>query len=294
MNYKNLCICSKGALVVMVTSMLLITTRILAGCLSTNFINSYSYAIFAVIGLHYLSYPLLGLLIEKWMRYKVILVGKILIFVGFFVVIVTLLTLYFVHLNEIPAVGICLVAVFPHLFRHVLFEANVIQFGTDQLQFAPSQQLSSFVYWVLYTSYSLIAFILLMASIITAIVYENIVYFTFTCIFGYGVPVIIIAILSFCCFKHHLVIEPAQCNNPFKLIWRVMRYALTHKQPARRSAFTYGEFPPSRLDLGKERYGGPFTTVQVEDVKSFLYMLSIVLGTFGYGFLDTESKMSEQ
>ena len=73
-----------------------------------------------------------------------------------------------------------------------------------------------------------------------------------------------------------------------------MRYAITYKQPARCRAFTYGEFPPSRLDLGKERYGGSFTTVQVEDVKSFLYMLSIVLGTFGYGFLDTESKMSEK
>ena len=174
-------------------------------------------------------------------------------------------------------------------FGHGLFKANVIQFDTDQLQFAPSQQLSSFVYWVLYMNYFLLAFILLLASIITAIVY-----FTITCIFGYGVFIIIIAILSFRCFKHHLVIEPAQRNNPIKLIWRVMRYALTHKQPVRRSAFTYGEFPPSRLDLGKERYGGPFTTVQVEDVKSFLYILSILLGTFGYGFVDTKNKIADQ
>ena len=103
-----------------------------------------------------------------------------------------------------------------------------------------------------------------------------------------------IGVLSFCCFKHHLVIEPAQYNNPVKLIWKVMKYAWIHKQPVRRSAFTYGEFPPSRLDLCKERYGGPFTTVQVEDVKSFLYILSIVLGTFGYGFLDTKSKICDQ
>ena len=278
----------------MATSMLLINTRIISGGLSINFIDHYSYAIFAVIGLHYLFYPLLGLLSEKWMRYKVILVGIILIFVGFFIGIVTLVTLYFLHLNENAVVGICLVAAFPLLFGHGLFEANVIQFGTDQLQFAPSQQLSSFVYWILYINYSLVAFILLMASIITATVYKNIVYFTFTCIFGYGVLIIIIAVLSFCCFKHHLVIEPAQRNNPIKPIWRVMRYALTHKQPVRRSAFTYGEFPPSRLDLGKERYGGPFTTVQVEDVKSFLYILSILLGTFGFGFHDTKSKIADQ
>ena len=143
-------------------------------------------------------------------------------------------------------------------------------------------------------NYSLLAFVLLLASSITSIVYNNTIYSTFTCVFGYGVLIVIIAVLSFCCFKRHLVIEPAQHNNPIKLIWRVMRYALTHKQPVRRSAFTYGELPPSRLDHCKERYGGPFTTVQVEDVKSFLYILSIVLGTLGYGFLDTKNKISDQ
>ena len=286
MNYKNVCVRSKGALVVLAMSMLQTTVTIIG--LSANFIDYYSYGIFAAIGLHYLSYPLLGLLGEKWMRYKVILVGIILMFVGFFIGIVTLVTLYFLHLNVISAAGISLVVSFPFFFGYGIFEANVIQFGTDQLQFAPSQQLSSFVYWVLYMNYSL------MSSIITAIVYKNIVYFTFTCIFGYGVLIVIIAVLCFCCFKHHLVIEPAQHNNPIKLIWKVIRYALTHKQPVRRSAFTYGEFPPSRLDLGKERYGGPFTTVQVEDVKSFLYILSVVLGTFGYGFLDTKNKISDQ
>ena len=175
-----------------------------------------------------------------------------------------------------------------------IFEANVIQFGTDQLQFAPSQELSCFVYWVLYMPSFLLAFILLVASIITAFVYKNTFYFAFGYIFGSGVLIVMIAVLSFVCFKHQLIIEPAQHNNPVKLIWRVVRYALTHKQPMRCSAFTYGEFPPSRLDLCKERYGSPFTTAQVEDVKSFLYILSILLGSFGYGFVDTKSKISDQ
>ena len=294
MKYRNVCVRSKGALVVVATSMLLISTTIITGGLSTNFIDSYSYVIFAAIGFHYLSYPLLGLLGEKWMRYKVILVGIILMLGGFFIVVVTLVTLYFVHLSDIVVVSICLFATFPYFLGYGIFEANVIQFGTDQLQSATSQELSSFVYWFLYMNYSLLAFVLLLASSITSIVYKNTIYSTFTCVFGYGVLIVIIAVLSFCCFKRHLVIEPAQHNNPIKLIWRVMRYALTHKQPVRRSAFTYGELPPSRLDLCKERYGGPFTTVQVEDVKSFLYILSIVLGTLGYGFLDTKNKISDQ
>ena len=279
---------------VLATSMLLISTTIISGGLSANFIDNYSYAIFATIGLHYLSYPLPDLLGEKWMRYKVILVGIILMFAGFLIAMVTLVTIHFMHLNSIVVVSICLVATFPYFLGYGIFAANVIQFGTDQLQFASSQELSSFVYWVLYINYSLLALILLMASSITGIVCKDIIYLTFTCIFGYGVVIVIIAVLFFCCFKHHFIIEPGQHNNPIKLIWRVIRYALTHKHPVRRSAFTYGEFPPSRLGLCKERYGGPFTTVQVKDVKCFLYILSIVLGTFGYGFLDTKNKISDQ
>ena len=86
----------------------------------------------------------------------------------------------------------------------------MIQFGTDQLQFVTSQKLSTYVYWVLYMNYVLFAFILLIASIITATVCKNKIYFTFTFIFGFCVLIAMIAVLCFCCFKYHLVIEPAQ------------------------------------------------------------------------------------
>ena len=294
MMYDNVCVGSKGALVVIATSILLTITSVVTGGLSTKFIVNYSYVIYAAIGLHYLFYPLLGLLGEKWMRYKVLLVGIILLFVGFFISIATLVALYFVHLNGIAIFGISLVLSFPYFFGYGIFQANLIQFGTDQLQTASSQELSSFVYWVLYMNYFIIALVLLMASLVTSFVYNNTIYFTFIGIFSSGILIVVIAVLSFFCFKHHLVIERAQHNNPVKLIWRVIRYAWTHKQPVRRSAFTYGEPLPSRLELGKERYGGPFTTVQVEDVKSFLYILSIVLGTFGIGLVDTESKIFDQ
>ena len=51
----------------------------------------------------------------------------------------------------------------------------------------------------------------------------------------------------------------------------LVKFAKDHSNPIRRSAFTYCENElPSRLDLGKEKYGGPFTTEQVENVKAFL------------------------
>ena len=77
-------------------------------------------------------------------------------------------------------------------------------------------------------------------------------------------------------FSHKLIQEPVS-SNPVSLIVRVMKYAARHKSPVKRSAFTYCEDKlPSRLDNGKSKYGGPFTTEQVEDVKTFWRMLLVI------------------
>ena len=71
--------------------------------------------------------------------------------------------------------------------------------------------------------------------------------------------------------------EPGQCS-PYKLVYRVTKFACQHKTPLRRSAFTYCEDElPKGLNLGKEKYGGPFTTEQVEDVKAFYGILKVLL-----------------
>jgi peptide/histidine transporter 3/4 len=35
--------------------------------------------------------------------------------------------------------------------------------------------------------------------------------------------------------------------------------------------------PPSRMDFGKVKYGGPFTTEQVEDVKTLIKSIGVIL-----------------
>ena len=270
------------------------TVIVITGALSNVFISDFSYIIFAVIGLYYLFYPLLGLLGEKWMRYKVMMVGTIMICAGFILVLITLFFVYMKSVNSTQAVIIALDISCPYFLGQGIFGANVIQFGTDQLQFAPSEELSSFVYWFLYFYYFPLALILLMSSAVNSLAYKHIKYYVASVVFGCGSVIITVALFSACCFKRHLVIEPSQHNNPVKLICKVMRYTWTHKHPVNRSAFTYGEPPPSRLDLGKQRYGGPFTTIQVEDIK-LLYILSILLGIFGYGLLDTtKASLSHQ
>ena len=79
-------------------------------------------------------------------------------------------------------------------------------------------------------------------------------------------------------YKRHWFLIDSGSRNPYKLVYKVIKFAKDHTNPIRRSAFTYYEDElPSRLDLGKEKYGGPFTTEQVEDVKVFLGILRVIL-----------------
>ena len=72
-----------------------------------------------------------------------------------------------------------------------------------------------------------------------------------------------------------LIIEPKSPQS-LRTIYYVLKFAAKHKAPLNRSAFTYWEEDiPSRIDLGKSKYGGPFTTEQVEDVKTVLRLLAI-------------------
>ena len=73
-------------------------------------------------------------------------------------------------------------------------------------------------------------------------------------------------------------IESGGRVNPYKLVYRVVKFAWHHKIPVCRSAFTYCEDEwPSRMDLSKQKYGGPFTVEQVEDVRTFLGILKVLI-----------------
>ena len=87
-------------------------------------------------------------------------------------------------------------------------------------------------------------------------------------------------------FSHYLETTPVNTVNPVKLIVRVLCYARKHKYPENRSALTYWEEEaPSRIDLGKDKYGGPFTEEEVEDVKTvFRLILLVIVCTLASGF----------
>ena len=149
------------------------------------------------------------------------------------------------------------------------FQANIIQFGVDQLFDASSSEIMAFVMWYTCTIFSSVS-IVGMIVLYTSDEYKLIVPL-FVCI------QLTLAVCFNILFKNVLTIEPVT-KNPFKLVYKVVRYAIKNKYIRRRTAFSYCEnYLPSRIDFGKSKYGGPFTTEQVEDVKTSFRVFVIIL-----------------
>ena len=179
--------------------------------------------------------------------------------------------------------GLAGILVLVMIVGFVGFTANVIQFGMDQLHDSPGEDQSLFIHWFMWLYY-ISVFLSQLGWNLTATSFSN----TFHGVddaYIYGVVLLllipllvtVLLIMTLCVARHRrrwFLIEPGRVN-PYKLVSRVTKFASQHKIPVRRSAFTYCEDElPSGLDLGKNNYGAPFTTEEVEDVKAFYGILS--------------------
>ena len=167
------------------------------------------------------------------------------------------------------------------------FQANLVQFGVDQLHDASTIEITSFIAW--YTG--------------TYLSGRFTLYFVLTCLHDkYALlgPLVVnfhltIIVVTHSLFNNIWIKEPVT-QNPFKLVYNVIKYAIKNKYPRQRSAFTYCEdVIPSRIDFGKHKYGGPFTTEQVEDVKVLFWSLiiALVIASF-YGTTYNETTLDSQ
>ena len=156
------------------------------------------------------------------------------------------------------------------------FLANVIQFGVDQLIDSPARDSFLFIHWFLFSLYLGISFGKPLWSAYFVTNFYSIIALGFLVL-----TVLVILPISFCLTKQRWFIIDIGTVNPYKDVAQVVNFARRNKIPIQRSAFTYWEDNiPTGLDLGKQKYGGPFTTEQVENVKSFF---GIVLILFSLG-----------
>ena len=133
---------------------------------------------------------------------------------------------------------------------------NAVPFGTDQMLGASSEEISSFIHWFVWAMYTGIAsgYFVVNSLHCTGMVDDQAILVSM--LFAVAVSSVALC-LDFLC-RNWLIIEPVS-QNPLKSVYSVLKYAATHKYPARRSALTYWEEDiPSRIDFGKSKYGGPF------------------------------------
>ena len=166
------------------------------------------------------------------------------------------------HHDEHDTILLCIVSI-----GLGVFQSNIIQFGLDQLHDASTTEIKSFIVWYV-NSLNTTGFI---------------VEFNFLCLNTQNKLYLLLllcvcltlALLLLICFSKLLIKEPP-LKYSFKLIYKVIKFAIVTKHPRCRSAFTYCEDElPSRIDFGKSKYGGPFTTEQVEDVKTLLRLFPL-------------------
>ena len=186
-----------------------------------------------------------------------------------------------------------------YLMGYLLFSANFIQFSIDQLRDAPTQCSVIFLYAMLWSnsfSETISASVFFTGKNSSSLEpYIKIrfpsIYISFI-LLGLTFLLSVIAILVIQWKREWFLTEKIR-GNPYKLVVKVLLFALRHKSPIRRSAFTFCENePPSRMDFSKRRYGGPYTTEQVEDVKVLLNIVKVLVSLGPVFLLDYSANSS--
>ena len=245
----------------------------------------------SVQGVMFLSYPLLGHLADVYLtRYRalkcslVILIGSTLYATVCASAEAIAFDIFDSRILEHLAATVLIPAFILLVVGIGLFEANAIQFGLDQLLEAPTSKLIAFIHWY-YWSQSVGQLIISCITDIGGAVVDDkrkLQRLIVGLISVMSTMISSATLVLYCVSKKHFYVQRAGLN-PFKNIYKVLKYSWKHKVPEHRSAFTYWEEDiPRRIDLGKNKYGGPFTNEEVEDTKTFLRILPLLLCLFGY------------
>ena len=146
----------------------------------------------------------------------------------------------------------------------VAFNANVIQYGLDQLDGNHKDDAKLYIHWYVWTifvgsffvRYPLAVFFIDSVLIPNAIAVS---YYPLTVF----VAIILLGVLLFLLKRKRALFQISPVSrNPFKLVYKILKYSV------RKCC--------SKLDLCKQEYGGPFESEEVDNVKAFLGIIRII------------------
>ncbi|XP_064384705.1 solute carrier family 15 member 4-like [Halichondria panicea] len=281
MRYKPRFFYSKGAFLVLLWLVLQTAAWWSFICLYYPILKSFgNYNALALFGLFLVGAPLAGWLADaRYSNYKVFKTGAFVVFLASVLLCMYVLLTSNGQLSKTLQIMLSYLTFITLIIGVVTFIVTALQLGLDQMPDASADNIASFIVWFVFSIF------LGMWMTDTVWCMERF------CLNGgaRGIqvfslsPVICMSLLCSTMFllgPKWLTIEP-KSPKALTTIFQVLKFAAKHKAPINRSALTYWEEKiPSRLDLGKSRYGGPFTTEQVEDVKTFFKIVIVHLPLF--------------
>ena len=294
---KDICIPSKAAVVLVCLAVVLGVLHAIFTCIfvasAVYFVGGKYISQSAAICLSYLGmvmavfmYPVSGFIADvKYGRYRVLCTSMFLIAISLVFMLggisVILVNPYATFSPWSYSKAVCFfvfIALFGAFFGigWISYYANFIQFGLDQLMEAPSEYLSLFIHWIMWADNLGFAVIMPLAA---SLFCHKVITVWFACsipiIFSFLLIILLIIICRNRTSWFHT--EPGQ-ENPYKSVIKVLMFAWKHKYPLQRSAFTYcDDVRPTRLDFCKENFGGPYSTEQVENVKTLFRVVLVLL-----------------
>jgi len=151
---------------------------------------------------------------------------------------------------------------------------NIIHFGIEQFEDSPSLEITSYIKWLVWTFFA--------SETVVEVAAVSICY-KYIWISVFYLPCLLTIALCINYLFGYLLVIVQPTDNPLKLIFGVLKYAAMNRYPKLRSSYIYwNNRCCSRVDLAKSIFGGPYTTQQVQDVKSFfqISLLMLLAGIF--------------
>ena len=158
----------------------------------------------------------------------------------------------------------------------IAYNANVIQFAWEKLKTLPKENAMLFIHWFVWSSF--------VGQLIMKPLHVNqtsdkwsLTMEGLTLIMTVPAFLLAFAITLFlgCHYKSKLFPGDDQLTNPYTVIIKILNFVRKNKYTVQENQ--HDDIPQSRIDIACEKFGGPFQTGKVEEVKTFLSIACILL-----------------
>lgn len=147
------------------------------------------------------------------------------------------------------------------------FQSNSVQLGITQLSNASTIEITSFITWYVLTFFiSDVTVQVATNCIIPDTSHDEYIYIK---TFAVALLLTVALILDF--LFHSCLIKEQPKGKPLSLIFNIIKFSVKHRHSFRNELET-----PSKLNIAKHIYGGPFSSQEVEDVKSMLRIVMLI------------------